>query len=103
MLSDSKDNHFSSSFKDFGARNEERIYLFSFFPARHSFFNSNGLSGHGRFVCDNIVALDEESINWDDFTGFNYLNISHQEFVNIDILDSIVSDDVDIFAGCDCI
>lgn len=47
------------------------------------------------------MAFNEKSINGDDLSCLYNLNISDEEFVHVDVLDSVFPNDVDILFGCD--
>lgn len=101
VLSNSQNKHFSSSFQHLWAWNHEGVAFFTSCIGRNIFLDANWFSGHGRFVCNDIVTFNKKTVNRYNLSCFYNLNISNKEFVDIDVFDCIFPNDVDIFFGCD--
>ena len=96
--SNGKDKHGASTLVDFGTRDQETVTFL--IASWWDFLNSIGLSGHGRFIGDNVVTFDNQTINWNDFSGFNELNIAYNKVVDWDVDDISSSNDVDELSLC---
>lgn len=96
--SSSEDEHCSSTFVDFGSRDQEAVTFLA--ASWDNFLDSIGLSSHGGFISDQIVAFNYNTIDRYDFTGFDKLDITDNEIVNRDMDDFTSFDDVDEFSLC---
>ena len=47
------------------------------------------------------MSLNEQSIDWDDLSGLNDLDVSDYEIIYWDVLNISVAENVDVFAGGD--
>lgn len=62
------------------------------------FFNSIWLSCHCGFVSNNVMTLNNQTVNRNNLSSLDQLNISNQHIVNGDVFDLPVSNDINIFS-----
>lgn len=95
VFSDGEDDHLSGALQDLGSGDEEGVDISVIEVGGDFFGHGVWLSGQGRLVGHDSVGLDDDTINGEDFSGFDEENISDDEVEVGDILDLAISEDVD--------
>ena len=74
VFTDGKDNHVSCAFHDFWARDKERIVIDTNFEI--FFVDLVSLTGDRTFICGHFVSIENDTVNWDNFTSFDLDNVA---------------------------
>ncbi len=101
MLADGQDDHLAGALQNLGAGDQEGVDGLSVLPGRDVLLDADGFTSHGGLVGDDVVTLDEESVDGDDLPGFHDLYVADEEFLDVDVPDLAVADDVHVFATGD--
>ena len=69
VFTDGKDNHVTSAFHNFRARDEERVVIDTNFEI--FFVDLVSLTSDWTFISRHFVSIENDAVDWDDFTSFN--------------------------------